>query len=99
MNGSSQVPVVIHNAGALARHAKAALLHLRQAERIAEAAGIDLDASGHEVPEAGLFRAAGDAAQDLDLWASRNARVLGASPAGTYRHRIGPGTTRKEQAA
>ncbi len=86
MNGSSQVPVTIHNAWALARHVKTALLHLRQAETIAEAAGIDLDASEHDVPEAGLVRAAGEAVEDLDLWASRNARVLGASPAGTYRH-------------
>ena len=86
MSGSSQVPAAIHNARALARHVQAAVLHLRQAERIAEAAGIDLDASEHEVPEAGLFRAAGDAAQDLDLWASNSARVRGASPAGTYQH-------------
>jgi hypothetical protein len=48
-------------AQALARHVKAALLHLRQAEKIAEAAGTDLDASEHDAPEAGLFRAAGDA--------------------------------------
>src|SRR5258708_8496789 len=86
MSGSSQVPAAIHNARALARHVQAALLHLRQAERIAEAAGIDLDASEREVPEAGLFRAAGDAAQDLDLWAGNSARVRGASPAGTYQH-------------
>src|SRR5215469_1651021 len=57
-------------AQALARHVKAALLHLRQAEKIAEVAGTDLDTSEHDVPEAGLFRAAGDAGQDLDLWAS-----------------------------
>ena len=74
------------SAQALARHVKAALLHLRQAEKIAEAAGTDLDASEHDAPEAGLFRAAGDATQDLDLWASCNARAQGASPAGTYRH-------------
>ena len=73
-------------AQALARHVKAALLHLREAEKIAEAAGTGLDASEHDVPEAGLFRAAGDATQDLDLWASCNARAQGASPAGTYRH-------------
>jgi hypothetical protein len=57
-------------AQALAHHVKTALLHLRQAENIAEAEGIDLDASEHGLPEAGLFRAAGDAAQDLDPWAS-----------------------------
>lgn len=72
-------------AQALARHVKAALPHLRQAENIAEAAGIDLDASERGVPEAGLFRAADDAAQDLDLWASCHARAQGASPAGTCR--------------
>jgi hypothetical protein len=73
-------------AQALARHVKAALLHLRQAEKIAEPACVDLGASEHDVPEAGLFRAAGDATQDLDLWASCNARAQGASPAGIYRH-------------
>ena len=73
-------------AQALARHVKAALPHLRQAENIAEAAGIDLDASERGVPEAGLFRAADDAAQDLDLWASCHARAQGASPAGTCRN-------------
>jgi hypothetical protein len=66
-------------ARALARHVKAALLHLRQAENIADAAGIDLDASEHGPPEAGLFRAAGDAAQDLDLWASCHACAPGAT--------------------
>jgi hypothetical protein len=33
----------MQRAQALARHAKAALLHLRQAEKIAELAGVDLD--------------------------------------------------------
>jgi hypothetical protein len=73
-------------AQALARHVKAALLHLRQVERLAELAGIDIDASEHQVPEAGLLRAAGDATQDLDLWTSGNAHARGASRAGTYRH-------------
>jgi hypothetical protein len=73
-------------AQALARHVKAALLHLRKDEKIAAAAGVDLDASEHDMPEAGLFRAAGNAAQDLDLRASCHARAQGASPAGTYRH-------------
>jgi hypothetical protein len=73
-------------AQALARHVKAALLHLRQADRLAELAGIDIDASEHQVPEAGLLRAAGDATQDLDLWTSGNAPARGASRAGTYRH-------------
>jgi hypothetical protein len=45
-------------AQALARHVKAAaLLHPRQAETIAEAAGTGLDASEFDLPEAGLFRA------------------------------------------
>ena len=70
-------------AQALARHVKAALLHLRQAEKIAEVAGTDLDTSEHDVPEAGLFRAAGDAGQDLDLWASCNAHAQEAPDAAT----------------
>jgi hypothetical protein len=85
-SGTSPALGSAHNARALARHVKAALLHLRQAEDIAELAGIDLDASEFDVPEAGLFRSPGDAAQDLDLWASRNARAQGAAPAGTYQH-------------
>jgi len=74
------------HAQALARHVKAALLHLRQAEDIAELAGIDVDASEHDVPEAGLIRAAGNAVEDLDLWAISNARAQGAAPADTYQH-------------
>jgi hypothetical protein len=73
-------------AQALARHAKAALLHLRQAERLAELAGVDIDASEHDVPPSGLIRAAGEAAEDLDLWASSNARTSGAVPGETYTH-------------
>jgi hypothetical protein len=72
--------------GALARHVKAAIVHLRQAERIAGLAGVGLDASEHEVREAGLFRAAGDATEDLDLRACGNARAQAASPAGTCQH-------------
>jgi hypothetical protein len=74
----------VHNARALARHVKAALMHLRQAEDIAELAGIDLYASEHDVPAAGMFRAAGDALDDLDLWTINNARAQGALPADTY---------------
>jgi hypothetical protein len=73
-------------AQALARHAKAALLHLRQAERLAGLAGIDIDASEHDVSEAGLICAAGEAAEDLDLWANGNARANGAQPRETYTH-------------
>ena len=76
----------VHNAQALAWHVKAALLHLRQAEDIAELAGIDLCASEHDVPAAAIFRAAGDAVQDLDLWTIGNARAQGAAPADTYQH-------------
>jgi hypothetical protein len=64
----------------IARHVKAALLHLRQAENLAELAGIDLYASKHDVPEAGLIRAASEAIEDLGLWAVSNARVQGADP-------------------
>jgi hypothetical protein len=73
-------------AQALARHVKAALLHLRQAEDLAELAGVDLDASAHDVPEAGLIRAAGEAVEDLDMWAVNYARMAGAAPAVTYQH-------------
>jgi hypothetical protein len=70
-------------AAALARHIKAALLHLRQAEDIAAAAGIDID-DGNDT--ARLIRTAGEAAEDLDLWAVNNARGHGAAPAETYQH-------------
>lgn len=71
---------------ALARHVKAALLHLRQAEDLAELAGVDIHASEHDVSVAGLIRAAGGAVQDLDMWAIGNARAHGAAPAETYAH-------------
>jgi len=70
------------HAQALARHVKAALLHLRQAEGIAKLAGIDIY-GGNEV--ARLIRAAGEATEDLDLWAINNARGHGADPKETYR--------------
>jgi hypothetical protein len=86
VNDLSQPPDRAHHAQALARHVKAVLLHLRQAEDLAELAGINVDASEHDVPEAGLIRAAGDAVEDLDLWAINNARAKGAAPADTYQH-------------
>jgi hypothetical protein len=86
VSGSGQIPDPAHNARALARHVKAALLHLRQAEKIAEMAGVDLDASEHDVPAAGLFRTAGEAVEDLDLWTINNARAQGAASADTYQH-------------
>ncbi len=73
-------------AQALARHAKAALLHLRQAEQFAKLAGVDIDASAHDVPAVGLIRAAGEAVEDLDVWAVGNARASGAATAQTYAH-------------
>lgn len=72
------------NAQALARQVKAALLHLRQAEDIAEMAGIDITDFGNET--ARLIRVAGEAVEDLDLWAVNNARAHGARPADTYAH-------------
>ena len=50
---------------ALPGHVKAAPLHPCQAENLAEIAGTDPDASEHQVPEADLFRAAGDTAKIL----------------------------------
>lgn len=38
------------------------------------------------MPEAGLIRTAGDAVEDLDLWAINNARTQGAVPADTNQH-------------
>jgi hypothetical protein len=72
-----------HDAQALARHVKAALLHLRRAEDIAEQAGIDIY-GGNDT--ARLIRSAGEATEDLDLWAANNARSHGAPPAETYPH-------------
>jgi hypothetical protein len=71
-------------AQALARHVKAALLHLRQAQDLAEPAGIDIYASEHDVPAASLIRTAGEAVEDLDTWAIGNARAHGAADAETY---------------
>jgi len=73
-------------ARALARHVKAALLHLRAAEDLAELAGIDIYASEHDVPAAGLIRAAGEALEDLDAWAVNNASASHAERAETYAH-------------
>ncbi|CUU60852.1 hypothetical protein Ga0074812_14852 [Parafrankia irregularis] len=56
------------------RHVKAALMHLRAAATAAAAAGVDIDGPG----EAGnLARVAGDAVEDLDLWAIRHADTAG----------------------
>jgi len=71
-------------AEALARHVKAALLHLRAAEDLAVRAGIDVDASRHDAPEAGLIRDAGEAVEDLDLWAIGYAQASGADRRETY---------------
>lgn len=60
-------------AQALARHVKAALLHLRQAEDLAVFASVDIHTSEHDVPAAGLIRMASEAVEDLDLWAINNA--------------------------
>jgi hypothetical protein len=73
-------------AQALARHVKAALMHLRQAEDLVELAGVDIYASERDVPAAGLIRAAGEVTEDLDTWAINNARASGAASAETYAH-------------
>jgi len=67
-------------ARALARHVKAALLHLHAAGDLAELAGTGIYASEHDVA------AAGDAVEDLDMCAIGNARSRGAAPAETYAH-------------
>jgi hypothetical protein len=70
----------------LGHHAKAALMHLRRAEELAEAGGVDLDYVTANEPGAGpLFRAASEAAEDLDLWAINNAAANGAGR-DTYDH-------------
>src|SRR5262249_28343825 len=71
------------------RHVKAALLHLRHAQDLAELACVDIRASEHEVPEAGLIRAVGEAVQDLDLWTIGYVCAFGAAPAETYAHTEG----------
>jgi hypothetical protein len=72
-------------AQALARHVKAALLHLRVAEDLALRAGIDVDASRHDAPEAGLIRDAGQAVENLDTWTTGYAQASGAYRRETYR--------------
>lgn len=70
----------------LGRHAKAALLHLCQAEDLASDGGVDLDYASANEPGAGpLFRAAREAIEDLDLWAINNAAANGAGRE-TYDH-------------
>lgn len=53
----------------LARQAKAVLMHLRQVERLAEAAGVDLD--GYASPVGNLLRDCGELVEDVDTWANR----------------------------
>ncbi|WUI01947.1 hypothetical protein OHR68_09090 [Spirillospora sp. NBC_00431] len=71
----------------IGRHAKAALLHLVAADRLAEDAGLNLLAddggwcgfvTGGGSGPARAFRAALDAAEQLDEWAIGNAHVCGA---------------------
>jgi hypothetical protein len=70
----------------LGRHAKAALMHLSQAEDLADAGGVDLDYVYASEPRAGpLFRAAREAVEDLDGWAINNAAANGAGRE-TYNH-------------
>jgi hypothetical protein len=58
----------------LGRHAKAALMHLSQAEDLAAVGGVDLNYVYANEPGAGpLFRAARGAVEDLDGWAINNA--------------------------
>lgn len=58
----------------LGRHAKAALMHLSQAEDLATGGGVDLTYVTANEPGAGpLFRAAREAVEDLDGWAINNA--------------------------
>jgi hypothetical protein len=52
-------------------------------QEIAALAGVDIDASEHDVPAAGLIRTAGEAVEDLDMWAIGYARAAGATE--TYR--------------
>src|SRR5262249_29689226 len=70
----------------LGRHAKAALLHLSQAEDLAMAGGVDLDYVYANEPGARPpFRAAREAIEDLDGWAINNAAANGAGRE-TYDH-------------
>jgi hypothetical protein len=64
-------------AQALARHVQAALIHLCQAERLAELAGVDVAGVNDA---ARLLQAIGN----LDMWTVNNARGDGAPPAGAY---------------
>jgi hypothetical protein len=59
----------------IARHTKAALMHLVTAQQLAEQAGLDVLADGGA---AALFRAALDAVEDLDLWTINTAYASGA---------------------
>ncbi|MBB2749206.1 UNVERIFIED_ORG: hypothetical protein FHR35_009119 [Microbispora rosea subsp. rosea] len=71
-------PMSMVQARQLARHVKAALLHLRAAEVIADEAGVDLDG---ELPWGNgpgrLLRTASNAVEEADTWAIRNASANG----------------------
>jgi hypothetical protein len=61
----------------LARHVKAALKHLRAAERIAEDAGVDLATEPYGNHASRVLVAAAAAVEDADLWALRTADANG----------------------
>ncbi|MEQ4724455.1 hypothetical protein [Nonomuraea sp. B19D2] len=61
----------------LARHVKAALLHLRAAEDIARRAGVDLLADPWENEPARVLLGASEAVDAADTWAIRNAAANG----------------------
>jgi hypothetical protein len=71
---AATVSMPVAAATGIARHAKAALLHLSAAETTAEAHGVDLYGG---TPLARVWRDARDAAEALDGWAINNAGANG----------------------
>jgi hypothetical protein len=74
ISGTNVEPARMHlaRAGEMARHIKAALFHLNEADRIAESAGIDVVyAMADEMTAGHLLTNARDTMQELDSWASR----------------------------
>lgn len=70
----------------LARHVKAALLHLHRAEALAEDHGIDPLAARHADPAGALLREVGEHASRLDDWAINTAVTSGAPRRGQPGH-------------
>lgn len=72
------IPMGTDQAAAIARHTRAALLHIGRALTLAAAAGVDLTASDHAPGPARVLNRAYNGVGDVDHWAVRMAMRAGA---------------------